>query len=56
MVNKHHLTLHDIFMNDFIIIYTILCLIVLKTLVTLGSLNITIFMYAKDIHIKVMFF
>ena len=55
MFRKRHLHLHVIFIPEKSIVYTFLFLIMLKTLITLGSLNSTFVLNENDIHIKVMF-
>ena len=55
MFRKHHLHLHVIFIPEKSIVYTFLFLIMLITLITLGSLNGTFILHANDIHIKLMF-
>ena len=55
MFRKHHLHLHVIFIHEKNIVYTFLILIMLITLITLGSLKGAFLLNANDMHIKVMF-
>ena len=55
MFRKHHLHLHVIFIHEKNIVYTFLFLIMLITLITLGSLKGAFVLNANDMHIKVMF-
>ena len=55
MFRKHHLHLHVIFIHGKNIVYTYLFLIMLITLITLGSLNDAFVLNANDMHINVMF-
>ena len=55
MFKRHHLHLRIIFIHEKNIVYTYLCLIMLITLITLGSWNDTFVLNASDMHLKIMF-